>query len=115
MDRYVLSSALGDPVHVTNWCHTHIPSLLSGPPHAMKSVQSPAVILYFGRSQVKGQHHFIFGDRKIKRLFDRLRLHTHFSQDADHLIGVARIPAKTVPFRKKHQVGFTFRLFQFRY
>ncbi|KYP15931.1 MAG: hypothetical protein A1D16_06295 [Flavihumibacter sp. CACIAM 22H1] len=91
----------------------HITPLFLCPPHAIENIQRPPVIFHLRSGQVKSQHHLIFRDGQIKRLFYRLRLHPKATKYIDHLICIACIAAETVPFGKQLQVDTILFLFEF--
>ncbi|HMH21433.1 MAG TPA: hypothetical protein VK563_06645 [Puia sp.] len=78
----------------------------------MEYIEGPAVVLYFRSSQVEGQHHFVFRDGQVQRLFDSLRFCSEPAQDIDHLVGVTGIAAEAVPFGEQDQIADVPFLFQ---
>ncbi|HEV2478711.1 MAG TPA: hypothetical protein VGS79_03570 [Puia sp.] len=98
---YILFAVFGDLIGITQWSHSHPATFFFRPPHPVQYVQGPAIILHFGCSKVKSQHHFVFWNRQVQRLFDGLRLDFQFPQGIDHLISIPGIAAKAVPFREK--------------
>ncbi|MBY8961831.1 hypothetical protein KJK34_03605 [Flavobacterium sp. D11R37] len=68
----------------------------------MKDIEGAAVVLNLGCRKIQGQHNFIFRDTEIKGLLNGLRLYAKLPENIDHLVGIPRIPAETVPFGKQH-------------
>ncbi|OJV15411.1 MAG: hypothetical protein BGO21_30930 [Dyadobacter sp. 50-39] len=112
MKRDILCPVLGYSIYVPHWCDSHIPPFLPCPPHTMKCIQRPTVILHFRCSQVKRQHHLVFRDRQVKWLLDCLRFYTKLTKYVYHLIGISRISAKPVPFSEKYQIDLSLGLFE---
>ncbi|HVU95655.1 MAG TPA: hypothetical protein VHE34_10545 [Puia sp.] len=102
------STIFPNAVDIPNRCATHPAAFLFGPAHSMEHIQGPPVVLHLWCSQVESQHHLVLGNGQVQRLLYGLRLDAKLSEDIDHLVGVSRIPAETIPFREQHQVGFPF-------
>nr|WP_041823475.1 hypothetical protein [Leadbetterella byssophila] len=112
VDGNILSSRFGDPVDVPYRSNPHVSPFFLGTSHASDRIEGTPVIFYFRCGHIEGQHHFIFRDREVKRLLNGLWFGPQFSQNPNHMIGIACIPAKPVPFGKQNQVYPAFCFFE---
>ncbi|HSZ32219.1 MAG TPA: hypothetical protein VK772_02860 [Puia sp.] len=69
---HVFTTIFTHTIGVSNGRLSHITAFLSRSAHTEKSVQRAAIVLYLRSCEIKCEHHFIFGYREIKGLFDGL-------------------------------------------